>query len=387
MTFISYYRRRLKRLQSTLLQKDFNSGTELGLKSPSVYLRITIMLLTSSCLTALAFLSFAKTDEIVMAPGRLVPFGEVRNIQLPQGGVLKDLLVKNGEYVRKGQLLAKLDGEVSAELLRGVEDTIKSNRSELALKELEQKEYLETNSEEQAFARKSIVYIRLVLDRYIDLQSRGAIAELQVLEQQNLLDREVSRLATLKTDRKRQLSLFAQQKEKLKSDLQSLLGERAEYRYRNKKTSIVSSVNGIVFDVRPKDTLFVGQGTESIMKIVPDNKLYASVEVNADKIGFVRKNQSADISIDSFPASDFGVITGKVGLVGSDSLEPTQSSPFYRYPVEIFLSSQSLETKSHKRLQLKAGMSIVANIKLRRVSYLQLLLSDFQDKSDSLRSL
>jgi HlyD family secretion protein len=32
-------------------------------------------------------------------------------------------------------------------------------------------------------------------------------------------------------------------------------------------------------------------------------------------------------------------------------------------------------------------MSLTANIKLRKVSYLQLLLSDFKDKTDSLRSL
>ena len=38
-------------------------------------------------------------------------------------------------------------------------------------------------------------------------------------------------------------------------------------------------------------------------------------------------------------------------------------------------------------LPLQVGMSLVSNIKLRKVTYLQLLLSDFKDKADSLRRL
>ena len=46
------------------------------------------------------------------------------------------------------------------------------------------------------------------------------------------------------------------------------------------------------------------------MKIVPLKNLEANVLVPSDKIGFVRKDMQADISIDSFPASDFGVLEG-----------------------------------------------------------------------------
>ena len=38
-------------------------------------------------------------------------------------------------------------------------------------------------------------------------------------------------------------------------------------------------------------------------------------------------------------------------------------------------------------LPLQVGMSLTANIKLRKVSYLQLLLREFQDKAESLQRL
>jgi hemolysin D len=113
------------------------------------------------------------------------------------------------------------------------------------------------------------------------------------------------------------------------------------------------------------------------------------VEVPSRDIGFVRVGMPADISIDSFPATDFGVLEGTVKSVGSDALAPDQQEQRdeYRYPTTITLSSQQLKIKSGRALPLQVGMSLTANIKLRKVTYLQLLLGSFQDKADSLREI
>ena len=123
------------------------------------------------------------------------------------------------------------------------------------------------------------------------------------------------------------------------------------------------------------------------MKIVPFNALKAKVEVESSKIGFVRVGQSVDLSIDSFPASDFGVVSGRVKRIGSDALPPDQLKQTYRFPVEVQLASQALKLKSGRLLPLQVGMSLTANIKLRKVTYLQLLMSDFKDKTNSLKEI
>ena len=59
----------------------------------------------------------------------------------------------------------------------------------------------------------------------------------------------------------------------------------------------------------------------------------------------------------------------------------------YKFPAVIKLNSQQLQLSSGTTLPLQVGMSLTANIKLRSVSYLQLLLNTFQSKTDSLREL
>jgi hemolysin D len=146
-------------------------------------------------------------------------------------------------------------------------------------------------------------------------------------------------------------------------------------------------VNGVVFDLKPTGPGFVGQGSEPLMKIVPFNALKATVEVDSSKIGFVRTGQTVDISIDSFPSSDFGVVEGQIKRIGSDALPPDQLKQTYRFPVEVQLDSQQLRLTSGRALPLQVGMSLTANIKLRKVTYLQLMLSTFKDKTDSLREI
>ena len=148
-------------------------------------------------------------------------------------------------------------------------------------------------------------------------------------------------------------------------------------------------MDGVVFDLKPTTPGFVAQSSEPMLKIVPFNKLEADVEIPSNKIGFVREGMPVDIRIDLFPATDLGVLEGKVISIGSDALPPDQQKQRqeYRFPATIQLDSQKLKLKNGTTLPLQVGMSLTANIKLRSVSYLQLLLGQFQSKTDSLRQL
>ena len=115
--------------------------------------------------------------------------------------------------------------------------------------------------------------------------------------------------------------------------------------------------------------------------------MVARVEIPSREIGFVSVGKEVDISIDSFPASDYGVLVGSVKSIGSDVLPPDQFKQEYRYPADIKLNSQELKLKDGGQLPLQVGMSLTANIKLRKVTYLQLLLGQFQDKTKALQRL
>jgi hemolysin D len=89
-----------------------------------------------------------------------------------------------------------------------------------------------------------------------------------------------------------------------------------------------------------------------------------------------------DVRIDSFPFSEFGDVEGEVVHIGSDALPPDDVNPYYRFPAEIELQDQLLG----EALPLQSGMSVTANIKLRKRRVITILSDLFVRKIDSLRS-
>src|SRR3546814_1433256 len=52
---------------------------------------------------------WAELDQISRARGQVIPTGRVQVIQLSDGGVISKIEVNEGDHVRRGQLLMKLD--------------------------------------------------------------------------------------------------------------------------------------------------------------------------------------------------------------------------------------------------------------------------------------
>jgi len=336
---------------------------------------------------ALAWLALAKTEEIVTAPGKLEPLGVVKDVQMPVGGVVDAVLVKEGDRVKKGQLLLKLDTEATQDRKESVEKTIDFKEQQLLLKQEELNRYLAVNDTEQQVLRQSLVLEKEVLSRLDKLNKEGATAELQFLQQRNKVQEVQGQLQQAKVERLRQEAILAQGARELQSNLAELRSKLIELNVNIRYQAIRSPEAGLVFELKPKSRGFVAETSEPVMKIVPFDRLEARVEVPSKDIGFVQVGKAADISIDSFPSSDFGVLQGKVRKIGSDALPPDQLKQFYRFPVDIRLTSQQLKLKSGASLPLQVGMSITANVKLRKVTYLQLLLSDFKDKAKSLQRI
>jgi len=336
---------------------------------------------------ALAWLALAKTEEIVTAPGKLEPLGVVKDVQMPVGGVVDAVLVKEGDRVKKGQLLLKLDTEATQDRKDSIEKTILFKEQQLQLKQEELNRYLAVNDTEQQVLRQSLVLEKEVLSRLDKLNKEGATAELQCLQQRNKVQEVEGQLQQTKVERLRQEAILAQGARELQSNLAELRSKLIELNVNIRYQAIRAPEAGLVFELKPKSKGFVAETSEPVMKIVPFDRLEARVEVPSKDIGFVQVGKVADISIDSFPSSDFGVLQGKVRKIGSDALPPDQLKQFYRFPVDIRLDSQQLKLKSGASLPLQVGMSITANVKLRKVTYLQLLLSDFKDKAKSLQRI
>ena len=301
-----------------------SKNKDISLKQSNIWMKSITVGLLSGTLFGIAWLNFAKTEEIIIVRVKLEPFGGVRDIQIPFPGVAKDVLIKEGQIVDKNQVLINLDTEI--------------------------------NKSKQLYLDETLTMNQEILEKLSLLSAEGAISKIQYLDQKNKVAEIKNRIT------ENSVTLKYQQ--------------------------IKSPIKGFVFDLKPTKSGYVVQNGESMMKIIPLNKLQAKVEINSEKIGFIRVGQKAAISIDSYPSTDFGVIEGEVIRIGSDALPPKPSlNKGYRFPAEIKIQDQFLTIKNGTELPLQAGMSLSANIKLRKVSYLQLLLGTFSEKADSLRAL
>ncbi len=397
----------LVRKAQNKLESSADSGdhNEAVLQQSQVWVKAVTWSLIGTTVFGIAWLGIARTEEVVVATGKLEPVGNVKEMRIPAGAVVEEILVKNGERVSKDQPLIRLDQESTAEQLKSLEQgvlektsQINQKQEQLSLKKLERKRTLELNREQLATTRDNLGLETQILNRLQGLAREGAAPDIQYLQQRNKVASLKGDLIKIDLEGKRQINQINQQLEQLNAELSGLRSERSqlnanltEVRVTNKNQTLRAPVSGIIFDLKLNNPGYISQAqsSQSVLKVVPFNTLEADVEIPSNKIGFVRIGQQADISIDSFPASDFGVLEGKVFSVGSDALPPDQQKmrQGYAYPAVIKLDSQQLSVKNGTNLPLQVGMSLTANIKLRSVSYLQLLLNTFQTKTDSLRQL
>lgn len=377
----------VKAAQSSIERRVSKSHQEMALQQSQFLARAMVWTLIGTTGLGLGWLAIAQTDEVVIAPGKLQPIGDVQVVQMPVGGVLDRMLVKDGERVKQGQVLLRLDNEATLDRQESILKNINAKKAQLNLKQVELKRYLSLNDTEQQVLRRNLELEQQILNRLESLQKVGASAELQYLQQRNKVREIEGELSKTSVDRLRQSAILEQAVQQLSGELAELRSKLTESRVNIRYQDIRSPVDGVVFDLKPTGPGFVAQSSEPVMKIVPFDALQAKVEIPSRDIGFVRVGKLVDISIDSFPASDFGVVEGTLQRIGSDALPPDELHKEYRFPATISLNSQQFKLKGGKTLPLQVGMSLTANIKLRKVTYLQLLLGEFKDKTDSLKRI
>ena len=380
----------LKKIKTKFLSKlpTIDIDQNVLQQSPFFIRSLTWALITTTGLS-ITWLFLAYTDEVVMVQGKLEPVGDVKKIQIPEGGVIKDILVENGEEVSKGEILVVLDKEISLQNLNSSQTKLEQKREQLALKNLEKRKTIELFLS-KIKNQKEIYDIEKNISKRLELLlEEGAVSEIYYLQQVRKANEIASKIIENEKNLQRQELIIEQQIKEISSEISDLKAKNTEALVKLKYKTITAPLDGIIFDLKPRVSGFVAQSSQPIMKILPFNKLEADVKIPSSKIGFVRVGMPAEISIDSYPANDFGSLMGEVKSIGSDVIE-NDNSPNQRelfFPASIFLENQNLVLKNGNILPLQVGMTLQANIKLRRVSYLKLLLGTFRDKSESLKRI
>lgn len=381
---IEKFRKKIIDKVITLLSKESNNSF---LDQPLFVAKLFSGFIVASSSIGLIWLGTAKTDQIIQSNGFLEPKDRLRSVKIPEKGIIDDLFIKEGELVQKGQVLLSLDTDLLEINSKTTSNAVDIKNQILEEKEIELKKTREIFNIKIDETKKSFEIEKDILHKMESIVKDGAISEMQYLEKRIELIKLQSQLDEFNLDKIRKISLIQQSIKDLKMQVNDLQSKLTEIKKIKKINQIQSPINGFIHDLKPFGKGYVANSTETILKIVPRDNLIAIIDINTSDIGFVKIGKEVDLSIDSFPAKDFGSLKGKLIQISSTALEPNDRNRKPHFKAKVTLQSQKLETKKGIKLALKPGMSLSASIKLRKATYLDLLLGTFKDKTRSLNKL
>ena len=386
MNIFKYLKSKYRKFISTSLDEETNYQNLDLEQSKKIANTITISIIGLSGLT-FVWLIFAKTDQIVIANGELQPTTRVRSIKLPISGVVEEVYVKEGNLVDKDEKLLKINDDLNIETKQNLINKISLKEEELKLKksELENSVLILKNEINEINSVLSIE--RYNLNKFSSVYDEGAISKVDYDAQKIKVLNYLNDLTNKKILIKVKTSELSQEIKFIQDNLFNYKTQLEEIEDILKYSIIKSPIAGYVYDINAKDKGFVIGANQDILKIVPQENLEALVFVNSKDIGFILTGQEVELNIDSYPAADFGGVDGIISFISANSRKINDRDNNLFYEVKVTLNNQLIELNSGKNLPLKPGMSLSANIKLRRLSYLQLLFNLFTDKSRSIQQL
>jgi adhesin transport system membrane fusion protein len=102
--------------QKKLSKRDYEFMHSLSaavLEVAPTRLRVVLYFWVAAIIIFLTWANFAYIDEITRGNGEVIPSGENQMLQNLEGGIVEEILVQEGEEVKKGQVLIKIDNQKS----------------------------------------------------------------------------------------------------------------------------------------------------------------------------------------------------------------------------------------------------------------------------------
>lgn len=191
------FKRELKDLRTLATGKVIQSRQlimqiELEETQPPALATGLIFILSLLIVAMLIWAGFAKVDETTVAPGRVIPEGDTLAIQHLEGGVVSEILVKEGQVVEKGEALIHLspiDAQAELQQLKGQLVTTRLEiERQRAIGEGRQPDFSAYATDYSAHTNDQIAIY--------NAENKNFMAQLKVLEAQ--LDQQFAESARLK---------------------------------------------------------------------------------------------------------------------------------------------------------------------------------------------
>lgn len=351
--------------------------------SAMLYLMVTLTAI------AITWASIARVDEVTQADARVIPTSREQVVNSLEGGVLAELLVREGDTVEKGQPIARLEptrfesqyqeGVSKQLMLKAARARARAEAFNLPLEfppEVAREKTLVFNETQTFQARKKTLEESISALR----KSQALIAnEIQISEKlaaQGLFSLvELSRLRRQENDLSQQI---AERLNKFRADANAELvrvdGELSQLAPNLnarldtfKRTTLRAPVNGVVKNIRITTLGAAVPPSAPILDIVPaDAKLLFEARLDPKDVSHVRPDLPVAIKLAAYDTAIYGELNGKVVLVSPDTFredaKPAENAQggYYRVMIESELDSTN---PKQKNMQIIPGMTATTQIK------------------------
>jgi membrane fusion protein, adhesin transport system len=338
--------------------------------------------------SACAWAFWAKIDIIIRAPGSVIASSRNQVIQATDGGTIKDILVKEGSTVKRGQKLvvfeqvksqssyleslaksaalkaaiARLNAEIMGGELKFPSELRKFPEIILNHQTLFKKRQSAIN-DDIATLEKSRELAKDELGMNLPLLKTGDVSKSEILRLQRQVVEIEGRISSIRNkylqDSQTELS---KAQEELESVQQVLVQRKDQF----VNTVIDSPMDGVVRNVRITTRGGVARAGEEIMQIVPsDDKLLFEVKVQTADIAFVKPGLEATIKMDAYDYSIYGTLSGVVTYISADTINDEVRTPNEKpfFKVLVKATGKNYLGKAAESIKIQPGMTGTVEIK------------------------
>jgi len=359
----------------------------------ALYLMLTIVV------TAIVWAAIARVDEVTRADGRVVPDGREQVIASLEGGLLRELYVREGMQVQEGQELVQLDptrfesqqneGQAKRMALKGTVARLSAEAVGRPLKfppEVIESAAVVTAETEAYNARKyaldaavsanqrSVALLMKELGVSEAMANKGLMSDVEVMR----LRRQVNDLQLQSQER---INRFRQDAStelvRVQTELAQIDEQMAGRADVLRRTVLTSPVRGLVKNIRTVTIGGVVSPGAPIMEIVPlSSRMLIEARIKPKDIGFVRVGQTAEVKLAAYDYTTYGGVKGKIEYISPDVLGETEKNtgPDQTYYRVLVRGERTTLKQGSKPLPVLPGMTATVEVRTGERSVLDFML-------------
>jgi adhesin transport system membrane fusion protein len=336
----------------------------------------------------IAWSLWAELDQVTRAPGRVVPFARVQIVQSEEGGVIGAIHVREGDRVKRGELLVELDtvkltaavAEARANVA-AFESRMARIEAELFDRPLRFPASLDdfpdfTANQRQLFTRRQAA-LRSELSSLSSmaklqreemqlnepLVETGDVARSEIIRMRRAIVETEGRISNLRSKYIQDLQAeFTRTEEELVA-AQQVLAQREDSL---RAASLIAPTDGIVKNVRLTTVGGVLRAGDEVLQIVPtDEDLIVEAQVPPRDIAYLKLGQNARVNFDAYDSAIYGSGDGKVVYISPDTLSEERAdggtNAYYRVNLVVDISPMR-PRRAGETIDLQPGMTATAEI-------------------------